>query len=229
MKNTMKMKSLLSFFVPAAMMSLMVAGCSDYDNGYDTNAIKFAQEFRKTFGEDWNLAERGTVTVSTMKESEVKIYALTGDEYTIVGDYQGVKGTQMLGFDMVEGTKSILVTDGVTAEKTVPGGVVTFGDTRFTVHEDTREGVTVSRFTNETEINGKKYRAQKTPTDDEIRTVLEKVPEYTPNLNNVTSNFHYVSTGSFVLYPYYWNTQSTHSACITPMLITSIMRWTSTH
>lgn len=213
MKNTMKMKSLLSFFVPAAMMSLMVAGCSDYDNGYDTNAIKFAQEFRKTFGDidpeqDWNLAERGTVTVSTMKESEVKIYALTGDEYTIVGDYQGVKGTQMLGFDMVEGTKSILVTDGVTAEKTVPGGVVTFGGTRFTVHEGTREGVTVSRFTNETEINGKTYPAQKTPTENEIKTVLEKVPEYAPNLNNVTSNFQYVSTGSFVLYPYYWNTSS---------------------
>lgn len=213
MKNTMKMKSLLSFFVPAAMMSLMVAGCSDYDNGYDTNAIKFAQEFRKTFGDidpeqDWNLAERGTVTVSTMKESEVKIYALTGDEYTIVGDYQGVKGTQMLGFDMVEGTKSILVTDGVTAEKTVPGGVVTFGNTRFTVYEGTKEGVTVSRFTNETEINGKTYPAQKTPTEAEIKTVLEKVPEYKPNLNNVTSNFQYVSTGSFVLYPYYWNTSS---------------------
>lgn len=213
MKNTMKMKSLLSFFVPAAMMSLMVAGCSDYDNGYDTNAIKFAQEFRKTFGDidpeqDWNLAERGTVTVSTMKESEVKIYALTGDEYTIVGDYQGVKGTQMLGFDMVEGTKSILVTDGVTAEKTVPGGVVTFGNTRFTVYEGTKEGVTVSRFTNVTEINGKTYPAQKTPTQAEMTTVLGKVPEYQPNLNNVTSNFQYVSTGSFVLYPYYWNTSS---------------------
>ncbi len=213
MKNTMKIKSLLSFFVPAAMMSLMVASCSDYDNGYSEQAIKFAQDFRKTFGDidpeqDWNLAERGTVTVSTMKESEVKIYALTGDEYTIVGDYQGVKGTQMLGFDMVEGTKSILVTDGVTAEKTVPGGVVTFGNTRFIVHEDSKEGVTVSRFTNETEINGKKYQAQKTPTDDEIRTVLDRVPEYAPNLNNVTSNFHYISTGSFVLYPYYWNTSS---------------------
>ena len=213
MKNTMKIKSLLSFFVPAALMALSVASCSDYDNGYSEQAIKFAQDFRKTFGDidpeqDWNLAERGTVTVSTMKESEVKIYALTGDEYTIVGDYQGVKGTQMLGFDMVEGTKSILVTDGVTAEKTVPGGVVTFGNTRFIVHEDSKEGVTVSRFTNETEINGKKYLAQKTPTEAEIRTVLEKVPEYAPNLNNVTSNFHYVSTGSFVLYPYYWNTSS---------------------
>lgn len=213
MKNTMKIKSLLSFFVPAAMMSLAVAGCSDYDNGYSEQAIKFAQDFRKTFGDidpeqDWNLAERGTVTVSTMKESEVKIYALTGDEYTIVGDYEGVKGTRMLGFDMMEGTKEIVVTDGATAQKTVPGGVVTFGGTRFTVHEGTREGVTVSRFTNETEINGKTYPAQKTPTENEIKTVLEKVPEYAPNLNNVTCNFQYVSTGSFVLYPYYWNTSS---------------------
>ena len=213
MKNTMKIKSLLSFFVPAAMMSLAVAGCSDYDNGYSEQAIKFAQDFRKTFGDidpeqDWNLAERGTVTVSTMKESEVKIYAKMGDEYAIVGDYEGVKGTRMLGFDMVEGTKEIVVTDGATAQKTVPGGVVTFGGTRFTVHEGTREGVTVSRFTNETEINGKTYPAQKTPTENEIKTVLEKAPEYAPNLNNVTCNFQYVSTGSFVLYPYYWNTSS---------------------
>ena len=161
----MKMKSLLSFFVPAAMMSLMVAGCSDYDNGYDTNAIKFAQEFRKTFGDidpeqDWNLAERGTVTVSTMKESEVKIYALTGDEYTIVGDYQGVKGTQMLGFDVVEGTWSILVTDGETAQKTVPGGVVAFGGTRTTYGGN--GVVTINKIENDKgldlETTGKTYR-----------------------------------------------------------------------
>lgn len=213
MKNTMKIKSLLSFFVPAAMLSLGVASCSDYDNGYDAASIKFAQEFRKTFGDidpeqDWNLAERGTVSVSTTKESEVKIYALTGDEYTIVGDYEGVKGTQVLGFDMVEGTKSIMVTDGLTAEQTVPGGVVTFGNTRFTVYEGTKEGVTVSRFTNETEINGVTYPAQKTPTQEEISTVLEKVPERQANLNKVTHNFTYKSTGSFVLYPYYWNTSS---------------------
>lgn len=138
----------------------------------------------------------------------MKIYAFNGDEYTIVGDYKGVKGTQMLGFDMIEGTKSIIVTDGVTAEKTVPGGVVTFGDTRFTVYEGTRDGVTVSRFTDETEINGVTYPAQKTPSEEEMRTVLAKVPEMQPNLNNVTNNFYYVSTGSFVIYPYYWNTSS---------------------
>ncbi len=216
MKNTMKIKSLLSFFVPAAMMSLMVASCSDYDNGYDTNAIKFTEQFKKTFGDidpeqDWNLAERGTVTVSTQKESEVKIYALSGDEYIIVGDYEGVKGTQELGFDMVEGTKNIIVTDGVTAQQTVPSGAVSFGGTRFTVYEGTREGVTVERFTNETEINGVKYRAQKTPSQAEMATVLAKVPEREANLNNVTNNFYYVSTGSFVIYPYYWNTSSVNT------------------
>ena len=213
MKNTMKMKSLLSFFVPAAMMSLMVAGCSDYDNGYDTNAIKFAQEFRKTFGDidpeqDWNLAERGTVTVSTMKESEVKIYALTGDEYTIVGDYQGVKGTQMLGFDMVEGTKSILVTDGVTAEKTVPGGVVTFGGTRTVRPDDTYDGVTITKLTSDVEINDETFPQYRTYTNDEVTGMLATVPQGENNIAKVISDFTYVSTGSFIIYPFYWYTGS---------------------
>ena len=216
MKNTMKMKSLLSFFVPAAMMSLMVAGCSDYDNGYDTNAIKFAQEFRKTFGDidpeqDWNLAERGTVTVSTMKESEVKIYALRGNEYVLVGDYEGVKGTKMLGFDMVEGTNSIMVTDGVTAEKTVPGGVVAFGDTR-TTHAS--EGyVKVHKLEGPVTLeDGKTYEKYRYNTETEYKKVTkETVEQGKVNLSRVINNFSYVSNGPFIIYPYYWYTSSTNT------------------
>lgn len=212
MKNTMKIKSLLSFFVPAAMMSLAVAGCSDYDNGYSEQAIKFAQDFRKTFGDidpeqDWNLAERGTVTVSTMKESEVKIYAKMGDEYAIVGDYEGVKGTRMLGFDMVEGTKEIVVTDGATAQKTVPGGVVTFGGTR-TVHDGTYEGVTITKLTGDVEINGETFPQYRTYTNDEVQGMLATVPQGQNNIAKVTSDFTYVSTGSFIIYPFYWYTGS---------------------
>ncbi len=212
MKNTMKIKSLLSFFVPAAMMSLAVAGCSDYDNGYTEQAIKFAQDFRNTFGDidpeqDWNLAERGTVTVSTTKESEVKIYAKVDDEYAIVGDYEGVKGTRMLGFDMVEGTKEIVVTDGVTAQKTVPGGVVTFGGTR-TVFEGTTNDVTVTKLTSDVEINGETFPQYRTSTTNEVNGMLATVPEMTNNLDKVTNDFSYVSTGSFIVYPFYWNTSS---------------------
>ena len=222
MKNTMKIKSLLSFFVPAAMMSLAVAGCSDYDNGYSEQAIKFAQDFRKTFGDidpeqDWNLAERGTVTVSTMKESEVKIYALTGDEYTIVGDYEGVKGTRMLGFDMVEGTKEIVVTDGATAQKTVPGGVVTFGGTRaiFTDPDDSNgDGVKVSKIpaggTTIKEVTYPQYKYISSSDYDAVRGVVPEIgsrQDHT-NLNRVTHDFSYISNGEFVIYPYFWNTSS---------------------
>lgn len=218
----MKMKSLLSFFVPAAMMSLMVAGCSDYDNGYDTNAIKFAQEFRKTFGDidpeqDWNLAERGTVTVSTMKESEVKIYAKVDDAYAIVGDYEGIKGTRTLGYDVVEGTTEIIVSDGKEGIKTTANGVVVFGQgTRGTAWEGTTEGVTVTKLTGTTEINGVTYPGSKSPTDAEIKNVLTKVPEYQYNISNggIYSDFHYTSTGSFIIYPYYWNTSSINTVGI---------------
>lgn len=209
----MKIKSLLSFFVPAAMMSLAVAGCSDYDNGYSEQAIKFAQDFRKTFGDidpeqDWNLAERGTVTVSTMKESEVKIYAKMGDEYAIVGDYEGVKGTRMLGFDMVEGTKEIVVTDGATAQKTVPGGVVTFGGTRTVRPDGTYGDVTITKLTGDVEINGETFPQYRTYTNDEVQGMLATVPQSQNNIAKVTSDFTYVSTGSFIIYPFFWYTGS---------------------
>ncbi len=223
MKNTMKIKSLLSFFVPAAMMSLMVASCSDYDNGYDTNAIKFNEEFRKAYGDidpeqDWNLAERGTVTVSTMKESEVKIYALRGDEYVIVGDYEGISGTQMLGFDMVEGTTKIMVTDGLTAEETVPGGVVTFGSTR-TVYGGNGT-VTIQKITDPNGLkldeNGVTYPMYKEATSADYTAMKQVIPEigwrqnYT-NLNKVTHDFTYKSNGTFIVYPYYWETSSNNT------------------
>ncbi|MBO4431167.1 MAG: hypothetical protein J5790_07505 [Bacteroidaceae bacterium] len=221
MKNTMKIKSLLSFFVPAALMSLVVASCSDYDNGYDESAIKFTEEFRRAFGDidpeqDWNLAERATVTVNTMKESEVKIYALRGNEYVIVGDYEGVKGTRMLGFDMLEGTTSIIVTDGVTAEKTEPGGVVTFGETR-TIYWDpndaNNDGVKVTKINGIVNIDGTDYNQYKYFSKKDIDAMQEVIPEIGSrqdhsNLWRVTHDFSYVSNGEFVIYPYFWDTSS---------------------
>lgn len=214
MKNTMKIKSLLSFFVPAAMMSLMVASCSDYDNGYTEGAIKFTENFRKTFGDidpeqDWNLAERGTVTVSTLKESDVKIYALLGDEYCIVGHYEGVNGTQMLGFDMVEGTKNIMVTDGEIAQQTVPGGVVTFGGTRTVLSND--QGLEVTKLYGDVTIGDETYPAYKTVTGVEFEGLIGengRVPQGEYNIDKVSCDFSFVSTGSFIIYPIYWYTIS---------------------
>ena len=216
MKNTMKIKSLLSFFVPAAILSLSVASCSDYDNGYTESAIKFQEEFKKAYGDidpeqDWNLAERGTVTVSTSKESEVKIYALRGNEYCLVGDYEGVIDTRVLGFDMIEGTTSIMVTDGETAQKTVPGDVVTFGGTRTVIedpYDSNGDGIKVTKLTGDTEINGDSFSQYRASTKAEVDNMFACVPQGKNNLDKVAHDFSYVSTGSFVIYPYYWYTTS---------------------
>ena len=215
MKNTMKIKSLLSFFVPAALMALSVASCSDYDNGYTEGAIKFQEDFRKAYGDidpeqDWNLAERGTVTVSTLRESEVKIYALRGNEYVLVGDYEGVNGTRMLGFDMIEGTTSIMVSDGMIAQKCAPGDVVAFsGDTR-TTYENTSSSafVKVEKLTGDVTINGVTYPQYKWKSETDYDNMVEYVPEGKANLNKVTHDFTYVSNGSFIIYPYHWETSS---------------------
>ena len=221
MKNTMKIKSLLSFFVPAALMTLVVASCSDYDNGYNESAIKFAESFRDTFGEidpeqDWNLAERATVTVTTQKESNIKIYALVGDGYTIVGNYSDVIDTQVLGIDVIEGTRNLLVTDGRTAQQCAPGDVVTFStemSTR-TVYDTNNASATVQVTKLTGAVNtlgdGKTYNQYRTSNQAEVKGMLNTIPQGVNNLSKPTvhHDFTYVSTGSFIIYPFYWYTAS---------------------
>ena len=223
MKNTMKIKSLLSFFVPAALMALSVASCSDYDNGYTESAIKFQEAFKETFGDidpeqDWNMAERATVTVNTGRESNIKIYALSGDSYSIVGNYQGVIGQRELGVDVIEGTRSLLVTDGRTAQKCTPGDKVDFNSmSTRTVHEGTtsignNQSITVTKMWSD--INnlgdGVNHPAYRTSTNEEITGMLRTIPQGENNLSKdgVHNDFTYLSTGSFIIYPFYWYTAS---------------------
>ena len=224
MKNTMKIKSLLSFFVPAALMSLVVASCSDYDNGFTESAIKFTEEFRKAYGDidpeqDWNLADRATVTVTTMKESEVKIYALQGNEYVIVGDYEGITGTRVLGIDLIEGTTRLIVTDGVTAVQTEPGGTAIFGETRaiyWDPNDTNHDGVKVTKIEGTVNINGKTYPQYKEITKTGVDAMQAVIPEIGSrqehsNLWRVTHDFSYVSNGEFIIYPYFWDTSSSNT------------------
>ena len=215
----MKTKEIFLGLMSAAVLTLLMVSCSDYDNGYTESAIKFSEEFKKAYGDidpeqDWNLAERATVTVNTQHESNIKIYALRGNEYTIVGDYQGVNGTRVLGFDMVEGTTSILVSDGVTGEKTVPGGVVAFtGASTRTVLSPSDNKIQVTKMTQAEEVNGITYPAFRITTNEELHGIFEAVPQSGENWNNgkVTDDFDFISTGSFIIYPSYWYTISNNT------------------
>ncbi|MBR1668923.1 MAG: DUF4842 domain-containing protein [Bacteroidaceae bacterium] len=217
----MKIKSYLTALVPAAIAALMATGCSDYDNGYTEAKLKFIKDFQEAFGDidpeqDWNLAERATVTVNVSTPSEIKIYALRGEEYCIVGDYENVSGSQVLGFDMLEGTESVLVSDGKTGQVVMPGSVVVFDATRSTRTVYGGNGtVQINKITqsNGVTIGSTTYPQYLEADADDYEAMKAVIPEigyrknYT-NLNNVTHDFTYRSTGKFIIYPYYWETSS---------------------
>lgn len=219
--KTMKIKNLLSTFLVVSAASAALVGCSDYDNGYTEQKLKHIADFKEHYGEidqeqDWNLAEYATVKVTTDKTSNIKIYALSNGEYSLVGDYADVLGERKLGLDLAEGIKQLIVSDGVTAQPATPGGSVNFAGTR-TVHTNTNNAaISVQELTGTININGIDYPQYKEIDADDYDHMKEVIPEigwrsnYT-NLNRVTHDFTFVSNGKFVIYPYYWETSSANT------------------
>ena len=213
----MKIKNLISNIGAAFIVALSLVGCSDYDNGYTEEQLKFIQGFKDVFGEidhsnDWNLAERGSVTVTTSKPSRIKIYANTFGTYKIVGDYEDVNGTQTLGFDMVEGTTDIMVSDGQSAQKVKVGDAVTFAGTRYVYTTDVRNS-NGDLIVRPGDADGKNEWVD-FPKEDYLDIVTDKktgfLPEGINNLKKVTQNFSYISQGPFTIYPIYINSSSSH-------------------
>ena len=184
----------------------LVSSCQDYEpfSEQQIQDVAYDHEFEKIFGkidpeQTWNLASRATVTVTVDKESEVKVYAIDHGRKTKVADYSNVTGTRTLGFDVVEGTTDIMVTDGVTAQYAKVGDELDF-----------TSALTRSMYNTNLDIIsvGNKYRFF---SADVVKAFTGPVPEedYT-NPNRVTCNFYWVSTGPFTFYPLYWNTASHH-------------------
>lgn len=193
-------------FLPLVAATAALAGCQDYDLGFDAKEIAFRQNFVKTFGEvdpeqDWNLAERASITVTTQRESTIYVYAKDGSRYTIVGEFSGVDGTKELFFDVVEDTKELVVSDGSQAYDVLVGSSVNFGAaTRgFDAAAAAEHGL-------QAKYNGHIYVPR-----DVANAWIKILPEsnveagYPTNLGNVTQNFVFVSTGTFTLNPLFWN------------------------
>lgn len=184
----------------------LVSSCQDYEpfSEQQIQDVAYDHEFEKIFGkidpeQTWNLASRATVTVTVDKESEVKVYAIDHGRKTKVADYSNVTGTRTLGFDVVEGTTDIMVTDGVTAQYAKVGDELDFTSALTRSMYNTDLGIISV---------GNKYRFF---SADVVKAFTGPVPEedYT-NPNRVTCNFYWVSTGPFTFYPLYWNTASHH-------------------
>lgn len=209
------MKHFISTMLTALAVASVVVSCSDYDNGYTSNEIQYKQSFKETFGQidptqDWNLATRATVTVTTNSSTNVKIFALTDGTYKLVADYADVTGTKELGFDVREDVTDLMVTNGSTAVKAKIGESVSFGATRAG-HYGTTGDVKVTEITDE--------NSWFVFNKEEALKYQEKLPEggkdwdgdgnKENNLGQVTQNFTFISNGEFTIYPIYWQTSNT--------------------
>lgn len=224
----MKFKNIFAAALPWLAVTGAVVSCNDYDNGYSEKALVYAQEFETTYGavdpdQDWNLAMRGSVTVTVAKPSKVTIYALVNGIYSIVGEYTGVTATQKLEFDVLEGTTQLIVTDGTQGIHTTVGGSVSFGGGSSAHTRAANYGNNLKDKDEQvTDISVTTTGEYITFTKEEAKTYESVLPELNDpgasydrsNLNRVIKNFKYVSNGSFTFYPVYWQTSAANEVGI---------------
>lgn len=129
----MKTLRSFSFIVPLVVATFALVGCSDFDNGYTEKEMKFNADFNHEFGsfdktQDWNLAERANVTVTTSEMKDINVYTEKDGIYVQVGTFKNVMGTKKLEFDVIEDVQNLVVSDGDVALRAVVGGTVNFDD-----------------------------------------------------------------------------------------------------
>lgn len=196
------MKSRLVSFV---FMAALLVSCHDFDNGLSDQEIHYKGEFHKTFGvidseHDFNLAERAHLFVTPGSSNHIRVYARKGDKtWTIVADYKNVDYPREIGFDVVEGTSEVMVTDGLSAKKVNVGSSVSFaGSGTRSGSWDYQDDMVDIHLNEGFEYS---YYYYDLSVKDEIAA---KLPESVRNRDMTIQNFQMVSNGPFVVYPLYW-------------------------
>lgn len=195
------------YFSALACGSLLVASCEDYDFGVTPETlaqVTYEQNFRKDFGDfdptnDFNLAQRGEVTVTPNGNREVCIYKKAANGYQLIARYDDVTSTRTLGFDIPKGETEILVVNGSATQVTTVGGTVTFGSGTRAGNFDGTLGDLSVRLNDGEDYTYYYYDATEAVS---YKTTL---PEGFFNKDKAIDDFSLISTGEFIIYPTYWN------------------------
>lgn len=191
------------FFYSLFTVLALLTSCQEYDLGYTPEQIGYNITFRKDFGDydmanDFNLAQRGQVTVTPTACPEVCIYSKAATGWQLVAKYENVTGTRDLGFDIPKGTKEILVANGSQTQKTTIGGSVSFSGTRVGKYD--KDDSTIKIELNE----GSRFTYYYYDADEAL-SFNSILPERKNNMDKSIDDFTLVSTGEFIIYPTYWN------------------------
>lgn len=203
----MKMKKRLMIkLVPLAVAGIgLLSSCQKDTDLYEGNSTvkDYNKNWVERFGnvdptQDWNGATRGSVTVTTDNATTVKVYALVGDNYSIVGEYDEVNGTQTLSFDIPKGVTDIKVNTINKSAEVKVGESIDFTNLGITraIHTYDNNGIKVENSESSYEFTAQQL--------NDVRSVL---PENVDNRDKVTKNFYFTSKGeTLTIYPFYWQT-----------------------
>lgn len=187
-----------------ASAAFLISACTDYNNWYTAEQLAYEASFQKDFGNfdptnDFNLAQRGQVTVTPNGNREVCVYKKAPNGYQLIARYDDVTSTRTLGFDIPKGETEILVTNGSETQKTTIGGKVTFGAVTRAGKYDFNTGGFSAQLNDGERYTYYYYDAA------EAQSFKTFLPENQPNKDKAIDDFTLVSTGEFIIYPTYWN------------------------
>lgn len=210
----------MRFFNESALMlvaagAFMFSACShetDYfDPNFNSTKAEYENNWKNTFGDvnpeqDWNIADKKSVTVSVSETSTICIFAENGDVNSLVAQFDDFSGSRKVEFDAAETVEKVIVmkksASGYSAKTIKVGGTADFNGTRTVYPGDAEGGVKVEQLEN------------RIFSADEVTSFMSVLPEigYKKDYNNlgkVTQNFMYVSNGEFIIYPTYYHSSAT--------------------
>ena len=199
--------NLKTLCVPLFTGLVILTGCkSDDIPGPDANEL-YNREFIKRFGLNaldqnyWNHARQTSVTVASVKPTDVKIYVKVGGKRYLCADYHNVCGTQAIDIDVPSDVKDLIVLAN-GRESIVPlGSRIDLDSREATDGELPSGGVSIAVNDN--------YRYIPTAV---VMSYINMLPEngFNFGVEDVSYNFSFVSDGPFTFYPIYWDTNSQH-------------------
>lgn len=203
MKTNLKANSVLSVMLLGCSAAFL-SSCEDFTNGFTYEQLTYEAQFAKEFGNidptnDFNLAQRGEVTVTPNGNHEVCVYKKAANGYQLIARYDDVTSTRTLGFDIPKGETEILVVNGSETQVTTVGGTVTFGSATRAGNFDGKDGPLSVSLNEGKDYTYLYYNATEATSFGSI------LPESSSNKDKAIDDFSLISTGEFIIYPTYWN------------------------
>lgn len=192
-----------------ATASMMQSCKEDKLAGPDSSEL-YARDFLKHFGvpdpnHSYNMAVEGTVSVTTARSTDVKVYANVMGRRYLFADYRGINGTKEISIDLPRDIKSVIVrANGI--DYTVPvGGAIDLSNPKSKSRLMTEDGVTPDNILSWHSTRRNMFRSEA------LTQFIEQYPEETPNLGRGTTSFYFISDGEeHTFYPFYWDTRACH-------------------